>query len=150
MLGEKPTFWLIEFYVTCFDRLNHLSPEDSDVSQLTEGKIIGFDIWVIDYDDDSGLNALYHMDRPDGSEPEWAGNGSIRAILVDGVLLGPGGEDGNSAVQSVFWSRIKAPLEIDLRSQDSLPARTEPPPGPVFMFRRSIFYSSSRFRLALS
>ena len=55
VFGENPAYWSVEFYVTCFDRLNHLSPEDSDVSQLAEGKIIGFDIWVFDVDDDSGL-----------------------------------------------------------------------------------------------
>ena len=118
VLGEKPTFWLIEFYVTCFDRLNHLSPEDSDVSQLTEGKIIGFDIWVIDYDDDSGLNALYHMDRPDGSEPEWP-EWFDASNFVDGVLLGPDGVSGDAAVESVSWGRIKASLEIDLRRESS-------------------------------
>ena len=110
VLGEKPTFWHIEFYVTCFDRLSHLSPEDSDVSQLTEGRIIGFDIWVVDFDDDSGLNALYHMDRPDGAEPEWP-EWFDASNFVDGLLLGPGGVPGDSAVQSVSWGRIKASLE---------------------------------------
>ena len=32
--GENPTVWIVEFYVTCFDLLNHLSPEDSVVSQV--------------------------------------------------------------------------------------------------------------------
>ena len=57
VLGENPTFWSVEFFVTCFDRLNHLSPEDSDVSQLTEGKIIGLDIYVLDFDSDPGRAA---------------------------------------------------------------------------------------------
>ena len=48
VFGENPAYWSVKFYVTCFDRLNHLSPGDSDVSQLTEGKIIGLDIWVFD------------------------------------------------------------------------------------------------------
>ena len=117
VLGENPVFWSVEFYVTCFDRLNHLSPEDSIVSQLTEGKIIGFDIWVFDVDDDSGQEAIYYLDRPDGAEPhDW----HDASTLLDGVLLGPGGEDGGSAVQSVSWGRIKASLEIDLRSESPL------------------------------
>ena len=114
VLGEKPTFWSVEFYVTCFDRLNHLSPEDSDVSQLTEGRIIGFDISVDDFDDDLGLRALFYLDRPDDSE-----RAPDTSTFLDGVLLGPGGESGDSSVQSVSWGRIKASLEIDLRSEDS-------------------------------
>ena len=114
VLGENPTFWSVEFFVTCFDRLNHLSPEDSDVSQLTEGKIIGLDIYVLDFDSDPGRAALYYLDRPDNSERD-PDNASA---ILDGVLLGPSGESGNSAVQSVSWGRIKASLGIDLRSED--------------------------------
>ena len=109
--------WSVEFFVTCFDRLNHLSREDSDVSQLTERKIIGFDVYVLDFDDDPKLpTALYYLDRPDGSErdPQDA------SAVLDGLLLGPGGESGDTAVQSVSWGRIKASLGIDLRSEDPL------------------------------
>ena len=116
VLGENPTFWSVEFFVTCFDRLNHLSPEDSDVSQLTEGKIIGLDFWVQDYDDDSGNWALYFLDRPEDSRPDWKDANA----MVDGVLLGPVGDTGETAVQSVSWGRIKASLGIDLPSFDSL------------------------------
>ena len=38
VLGENPTFWTVEFFVTCFDRLNHLGPEDSDVSRADQGE----------------------------------------------------------------------------------------------------------------
>ena len=113
VLGENPTFWSVEFYVTCFDRLNHLSPEDSDVSQLTEGKIIGFDTWIIDHDDDSRLRAVFYLDIPDGSE---RGDALDASTMMDGVLLGPGGESGETAVQSVSWGRIKASLGVDFRS----------------------------------
>ena len=89
VLGEKPTFWSVEFYVTCFDRLNHLSPEDSEVSQLTEGKIIGFDIYVLDFDDDPGRAALYYRHRPDELRDAIQ---MTRVAFVDGVLLGPDGE----------------------------------------------------------
>ena len=113
VLGENPTFWLVEFFVTCFDRLNHLSPENSEVSHLTEGKIIGLDIWIVDYDDNSRLRAVFYLDIPDGSE---RGDAHDSSTMMDGVLLGPGGESGETAVQSVSWGRIKASLEIDLRS----------------------------------
>ena len=119
VLGENPTFWSVEFYVTCFDRLNHLSPEDSDVSQLTEGKIIGFDIGVGDFDDDSGLRAHYYIARPDGFEPDF----KDASTMLDGLLLGPAGESGDSSVQSVSWGRIKASLGIDLRSKNDRPGK---------------------------
>ena len=115
VLGENPTFWSVEFFVTCFDRLNHLSPEDSDVSQLTEGKITGFDTWIIDHDDDSRLRAVFYLDIPDGSK---RGDALDASTMMDGVLLGPGGEDRETAVQSVSWGRIKASLEIDLGRED--------------------------------
>ena len=117
VLGENPTFWLVEFFVTCFDRLNHLSPEDSDVSQLTEGKIIGFDTWIVDYDDDSRLRAVFYLAIPDGSE---RGDALDASTMMDGVLLGPRGESGETAVQSVSWGRIKASLGLDLRSENPL------------------------------
>ena len=119
MLGENPTFWSVEFNVTCFDRLNHLSPEDSDVSQLMEGKIIGFDIGVGDFDDDSGLRAHYYIARPDGFEPDF----KDASTMLDGLLLGPGGESGETAVQSVSWGRIKASLEIDFPSENNPPGK---------------------------
>ena len=118
VLGENPTFWSVEFFATCFDRLNHLSPEDSDVSHLTEGKIIGFDFWVTDYDDDSRSRAVFYLDRPDGSVVGVPDTHDASS-MVDGVLLGPGGESGETAVQSVSWGRIKASLEIDLPREDS-------------------------------
>ena len=119
VLGENPTFWSVEFYVTCFDRLNHLSPEDSEVSQLTEGRIIGIDFSIDDHDDDSGLRALYYLNRPDDSE-----RAPDASTFLDGVLLGLGGESGDSSVQSVSWGRIKASLEMD-PSQGRSPARQE-------------------------
>ena len=88
------------------------------MSQLTEGRIIGFDIFIDDHDDDSGLRAFYYLNRPDDSEFDQSSVVDASAFL-DGVLLGPGGESGDSAVQSVSWGRIKASLEIDLRSEDS-------------------------------
>ena len=114
VLGENPTFWFVEFYVTCFDRLNHLSPEDSDVSQLTEGKIIGFDTWIVDHDDDSRLRAVFYLDIPDGSE---RGDALDASTMMDGVLLGPVGESRDTVVESVSWGRIKASLETDLPSE---------------------------------
>ena len=115
VFGENPTVWLIEFYATSFDRLHHLSPpEESIVSRLAEGRIIGFDVRVRDYDiEPDGPMASYML-----GEASYEGIRRQASNWADGLLLGPGGESGETAVQSVSWGRIKASLEIDLRKED--------------------------------
>ena len=107
VLGENPTVWIVEFYVTCFDLLNHLSPEDSVVSQFTEGRIIGFDLGVWDFDEGPrGNHALFFLRNPEEIPKDAVG----ADILVDGLLLGPDDDFGGTAVQSNSWARIKASL----------------------------------------
>ena len=107
VFSERPTFWLVEFFATCFDQLDHLSPEDSVVSQFAEGKVIGVNVLVYDYDvEPAGTLALYTLTEPDG-------DGDQASNFVAGLLLGP---NGDSVVQSTSWARIKASLGIDLRS----------------------------------
>ena len=118
VFGENLTIWVTEFYVTCFDRLDHLNPEESVVSQLAEGRTIGFDLRVHDYDiEPFGARALYYLTGPD-----WE-NFSQADHFADGLLLRPGGESVDSSVQSTSWARIKASLEIDLRGKDSPPGQ---------------------------
>ena len=108
VFGENPTVWLIEFFVTSFDRLHHLSPpEESVVSRLAEGRIIGFDVRVRDYDVEvGGRNASYVL-----GEPTYVGNRRQASNWADGLLLGPDGGSGDSAVQFDSWGRIKASLK---------------------------------------
>ena len=113
MFGENPTFWSVEFFVTCFDRLNHLDPGESVVSRLFEGKVIGLDVWVHDHDevlDDRNPrqpSGWYFLNRPDSEYPD----SNDASEFVDGLLLGPDGALGDSAVQSNTWGRIKASLD---------------------------------------
>ena len=120
VFGENPTVWLIEFFFTSFDRLHHLSPpEESIVSRLAEGRIVGFDVRVRDYDiEPDGPMASYML-----GEASYEGIRRQASNWADGLLLGPGGESGETAVQSVSWGRIKASLEIDLLSEDSRPGK---------------------------
>ena len=105
MVRENPTIRVIEFYVTCFDRLDHLNPEESVVSQLAEGEIIGFEMFVYDYDlEPVSPHALYWLTDPEDTEEGAEG----ADFFVDGLLLGPGGD---SVVQSTSWARIKASLK---------------------------------------
>ena len=108
VFSENPTIWVTEFYVTCFDLLDHLNPENSVVSGLAAGKTIGFDLGVNDYDvEPVGRFAYYGLiNLEDIAELEKGAD-----IFVDGLLLGPDDDFGNSAVQSTSWARIKASLE---------------------------------------
>ena len=115
VFGENPTIWVTEFYVTCFDLLDHLNPENSVVSELAERKVIGFDLLVRDYDTEPvGPHAFYQLKDPDDAEE----NAEGADFFVDGLLLGPDDDFGDSAVQSTSWARIKASLDTDLRNRD--------------------------------
>ena len=116
VFSENPTIWVTEFYVTCFDLLDHLTPENSVVSGLAAGKTIGFDLSVSDYDvEPAGRLAYYELrNREEISEVAIGAD-----FFVDGLLLGPDDDFGDSAVQSTSWARIKASLETDLRKGNS-------------------------------
>ena len=108
--GENPTIWSVEFYVTCWDRLNSVEPEGSVVSQLSGGKVIGLDVWVSDHDNKghatpTASDGFYFLDRPDSRFGV-----HDASEFFDGLLLGPPGESSDSAVQSTTWGRIKASL----------------------------------------
>ena len=112
VFSENPTIWVTEFHVTCFDLLDHLNPENSVVSELAAGNTIGFNLAVSDYDvEPFGRVAYYELiNRGDDADLDSAD------IFVDGLLLGPDEDFGDSAVESTSWARIKAALEMDLRS----------------------------------
>ena len=113
VLGEHPTISVTEFYVTPFDRFVWNSPEESLVSELYPGKIIGFAIGVVDNDLTEGfpLDSIHYLRTEELSED--CGGWSLYPHCSDGfslgLLLGPGGEIPDiSAVESITWGRIKA------------------------------------------
>ena len=111
VVGGSPIFSVTEFYVTPFDRFEPTGdPEDSDVSDLFGGKIIGFNIEVYDVDDQPGVETIHQLAVPP-SEPRpplgWSADD-----FADGVLVTPDGlSSDNSAVESDSWARIKATFE---------------------------------------
>ena len=96
VFGEQPTIWVIEFFVTPFDLLVALEPEESVVSDLRAGEVIGFGLGVWDRDSSDSM-ALY------GLGP---GPGDDDAMLVSR-------DQADSAVRDRTWGRIKAALELD-------------------------------------
>ncbi|MBT4498037.1 MAG: hypothetical protein HOC74_09970 [Gemmatimonadetes bacterium] len=105
--GESPTVSVTEFYVTPFDHLVKDNPEDSIVSELFPGKTIGFQIQLVDIDNEgrfSGNTLTHDID----SSYNLPGEGLFvffADFFVDGVLIGIGKE---SVVQSSTWGQIKA------------------------------------------
>lgn len=96
--GEAPTVSVTEFYVTPFDRLIWNSPEESVVSVLQPGQIIGFGVQIFDTDISK-------------KESYWMGNGITGSAdsFADGLLLGMGGEiPEDTIVENITWARIKA------------------------------------------
>ena len=107
VFGENPVISATEFYVTAFDQFVWNSPDESLVSGLHPGKIIGFAIEIWDVDTRPGDWQSCHYLR---SSVYDVFNGNFADTFVQGFLLGPGGEipPGISAVESVTWGRIKA------------------------------------------
>ena len=113
VVGGSPIFSVTEFYVTPFDRfVPRADPEDSDVSDLFGGKIIGFNLQVFDVDDQPGVETVHQLAAPPSNE--WTPLVWMSADdFADGVLMTPDGlSSDNSAVESDSWARIKAAIRI--------------------------------------
>lgn len=101
--SEAPVISVVEFYVTPYDRLVKDSPEQTMISALLPGKVIGFFLGVIDYDR-----------APKEFHAGYAVYPSLRTqftadFFADGVLVGAEGMAPEiSAMESDSWGRIKA------------------------------------------
>ena len=113
VVGGSPIFSVTEFYVTPFDRLVSTGdPEDSDVSDLFGGKIIGFNIQVFDVDSQPGVETMHLLAAPPSNEFDWPQLLVSADDFADGILMTPDGlSSEDSAVESDSWARIKAAIE---------------------------------------
>ncbi len=102
--GEQPTLSVTEFYVTPFDRLIQDSPAESVVSALSPGTLIGFILSIADLDEEG---ELWKGHLFISGQDEWPGIFNADDF-ARGLLVGPGGEIPDSAVESVTWGRLKA------------------------------------------
>ena len=101
-IGEGPTTNIIEFFVTPFDDLIWNSPDDSVPSDLSDGKIIGFQISAQDFDTAPTEYRAFHTIT--GQAATWR----YAERFADGRLVGAGGA---TAVEDDSWGRIKASLQ---------------------------------------
>ncbi len=117
--GEAPVIWVIELYVTPFDRWGEPweSPEGSVVSHFAAGQVIGFAMVVLDHDPPAIDVKRWSVEVQQSDETDTTFWNIIRNradSFLDGLLLpaDPAGP-GVSAVESVSWGRIKASLEME-------------------------------------
>ena len=117
VFGEAPTISVIEFYVTPFDHWGEWdSVEESVVSDLAAGQVIGFAIAVHDWDDDKEYAVRWTPRAMLPSSDPLFDIWQIRAdLFLDGLLLSayPEKSGEETAVESVSWGRIKASLELE-------------------------------------
>ena len=95
VIEGNPAIWVIEFYVTPFDLLVVLEPDESVISDLQAEKVIGLSLRVSDKDSTK---------RPYQARYELGG-------LFDALLLSR--DQADSVVRDRTWGRIKAALEKD-------------------------------------
>ena len=111
----SPIGSVTEFYVTPFDRFVATDPEDSEVSDLFGGKIIGFNIEIPDVDavgvlGRPGMETVHLLAAPRTDAEHLLGMSADD--FADGVLVTPSGlSSDDSAVESDSWARIKAATE---------------------------------------
>ena len=104
-VGERPNQLILEMMLTLWDRLDPEGLESSRQSVLRSGNIIGFQITLIDGDENAfGLYAITE------SLPEERYNTDV---FVDGELLPcdlPGCSQNTTAVRNDSWAKIKISL----------------------------------------
>ena len=102
VLGENPTFWTVEFYVTAFDEMFSLGPEDVVISSFEPGQIIGFEIIVYDWDHHDNQAAQFYLQDPNRESEAMEADS-----FIDAILLGP----EQTAVEATTWARLKAAMK---------------------------------------
>ena len=100
IFGENPTISVTELYVTVFDYFVWNSAEESAISDLYPGKVLGLLVAVADRDYDEVMpSSYYYLGSFEG----------VSDYFASCVLVGSGGEIPDiSAVESITWARIKA------------------------------------------
>jgi len=108
--GEAPTTSVMEGYFTAWDALNWQGPGLSTRSTLAEGRVIGFQLSVMDWDVVGTYHAFHTLS---GLASTWREADNF----VKGELIGCDYGDCGSApieptaVESESWGRIKASLQ---------------------------------------
>ena len=107
-VGRSPATWVLEMKVTPFDELIYNDEGLSQASELSPGKIIGFELRVYDADEEPPFVSAF----PYLLTPMELSAAIFASHFVDGLLVGAGEDpsryDDVSAVAPSSWGRIKA------------------------------------------
>lgn len=105
VVGENPTLWTVEFYVTPFDDMVPGAEGESVVSDMEAGREIGFDIRLFDWDDSEHRpQALYFLTPYDPDKRLAGADHFTDAVLVESP------DNIGTGVSADSWARIKASL----------------------------------------
>ena len=107
-VSEKPIICAVEFYVTAFDRFVWDNPEESVVSDLFPGKVIGFGIILGDTEPSIRSEPKSAFALTPFSENRWDSS-----TWSEGLLVGTVSGTNDTAARDVTWGRIKASLELE-------------------------------------
>ena len=100
--GENPTVWVVELLLTPFDLIVWDDPDESIVSTLEAGEVIGMTVSLLDIDSPKSGGAFYSL----------SGTAWWEDRAADGLLLGARElAEVGSAVEVDSWGRIKASLK---------------------------------------
>ena len=104
--GETPTVYIVELAITPFDLMLWDDRDASMTSDLSAGRVVGFNLGIIDVDSRPGQTDGYYalFLTPEGAPDA--------DFFGDGILLPSDNDTEGSVVESVSWARIKASLEI--------------------------------------
>ena len=109
VVDSQPVFYVVEFYVTAFDRLIWDAPDQSLVSDLFAGMQIKFAMRLSDPDTEpitaDHKFSLFGPDATPGSGADWFSH-----LWAQGILLGADGRTDGTTAESLSWARIKASL----------------------------------------
>ena len=106
LVDSQPSFGVVEFYITPFDRLIWDDQENSIITDLFPGKTIGFALELIDVDENKNeFETIHGIFGPDSEWDFWNSD-----LWAQGILLGTETPVANSAVNSASWAQIKTSL----------------------------------------
>ena len=104
VVGENPAVTVAEMYVTPFDRLVPDDMDETEISVLLPGKVIGFRVLVLEEDNNQVVAGVFFFPYRDID-----GDGSDQ--FSDGLLVAADGSiEEQSVVHLDSWGRIKASL----------------------------------------
>ena len=107
--GENPSYSLVELAVTPWDEIDPGRPDGSVGSTLSAGRIVGFQIALVDFDDTIRRQDNVYVMEGYYNIGGISGEVADASLFADGILVGYGEAfPAGSAVRPSAWARIKA------------------------------------------